>query len=141
MALFTTNQGLKSLAEKLGLTILPHDELITADSIESLELLKLLGFQEGKTSSTSQFDLVFVHIGTDDSVEKIDALVGNILQIAPLGSDISSRLHLSVVMSYGKALDSNLSLLRSNSENSNLHKLFPRQSYTMRGYNHRDNVR
>ncbi|XP_026451060.1 uncharacterized protein LOC113351257 [Papaver somniferum] len=84
----------------------------------SSELLKLLGFEGGKTSETSEFDLVFVH------VDLINSLVGGILQIAQPGSEISSRLHLSVVMSYGTSVDN---------EDSSL--LFPRQSYTTTGLN------
>nr|XP_028962588.1 uncharacterized protein LOC114826468 isoform X2 [Malus domestica] len=108
------------------------------------ELLQLLGFQEGKAAESSQYDLVFVHVGAGE-VEYLNALVGGISQIDQPGSEVSSRLHLSVVLSYGKVSeneDTNLSVsIRRDDENSNLSKLVPRQSYTVKGENPREDVR
>ncbi|TQD77463.1 hypothetical protein C1H46_037000 [Malus baccata] len=108
------------------------------------ELLKLLGFQEGKAVESSQYDLVFVHVGAAE-VEYLNALVGAISQIDQPGSEVSSRLHLSVVLNYGKVSENdvtNLSVsIRIDDENSDLARLIPRQSYTMKGQNPRKDVR
>ncbi|KAJ6361623.1 hypothetical protein OIU78_002117 [Salix suchowensis] len=120
-AIITNNPGLKSFGGKLGLTVFSFNDIngngfslsgSSTDFVTS-ELLKLLGFQEGKTLETSQFDLVFVHVGAGErvngegqktiaiDVEYIDALVDGIMRIAQPGSEIGSRLHLSLVMSFG----------------------------------------
>ncbi|KAK9208220.1 hypothetical protein WN944_000574 [Citrus x changshan-huyou] len=164
-ALITTNSRLKSFGDKLGFATLQLNELIeTSDSLSgspievmASELLKLLGFQRGKMEEVSQFDLVLVHIGAgektnDDKgkavahdLEYINALVGVILQMAQPASEVGSRLHLSVVLSYGQVLEadnSNLSVLISIDEKSfDLSALFPRQSYTMKGETSRNDVR
>ncbi|KAL5769069.1 hypothetical protein ACOSP7_015625 [Xanthoceras sorbifolium] len=164
-ALVTNNSRLKFLGGKLGLTTLQLNELIeTSDTLSGLPLdvvatglLKLLGFQGGKIAESSQFDLVFVHVGAGEKMngekdnafandtEYINALVGSILQITQPGSEVDSRLHLSVVMSYGHVMEadkSNLSILiPKDVKNSDLLKLVPRQSYTMKGENPRNDVR
>ncbi|KAK3224548.1 hypothetical protein Dsin_011573 [Dipteronia sinensis] len=165
-ALITNNSSLKSFGGKLGFTTLQLNELIETsdDTLSGLSLdvvasglLKLLGFEGGKIMEASQFDLVFVHIAAGEkmNVEKdnafandteyINALLGGILQIAQPGSEVGLRLHLSVVMSYGYAMEadqSNLSILiPKDDKNSNLSRLFPRQSYTMKGENPRNDVR
>ncbi|KAL5838601.1 hypothetical protein ACOSQ3_015770 [Xanthoceras sorbifolium] len=164
-ALATNNSRLKFLGGKLGLTTLQLNELIeTSDTLSGLPLdvvatglLKLLGFQGGKIAESSQFDLVFVHVGAGEKMngekdnafandtEYINALVGSILQITQPGSEVDSRLHLSVVMSYGHVMEadkSNLSILiPKDVKNSDLLKLVPRQSYTMKGENPRNDVR
>lgn len=164
-ALITTNSRLKSFGDKLGFATLQLNELIeTSDSLSgspidvvASELLKLLGFQRGKMEEVSQFDLVLVHIGAgektnDDKgkavahdLEYINALVGVILQMAQPATEVGSRLHLSVVLSYGQVLEadnSNLSVLISIDEkSSDLSALFPRQSYTMKGETPRNDVR
>ncbi|KAL9443285.1 hypothetical protein AB3S75_016611 [Citrus x aurantiifolia] len=164
-ALITTNSRLKSFGDKLGFATLQLNELIeTSDSLSgspidvvASELLKLLGFQRGKMEEVSQFDLVLVHIGpgektNDDKgkavahdLEYINALVGVILQMAQPAGEVGSRLHLSVVLSYGQVLEadnSNLSVLISIDEkSSDLSALFPRQSYTMKGETPRNDVR
>ncbi|XP_059453883.1 uncharacterized protein LOC132184316 isoform X2 [Corylus avellana] len=164
-AIITNNPSLKSFGAKIGCSVLEFDDLmknlpclaeLPADVVAS-KLLNLLGFKEGKTLEISEYDLIFVHIGdgekvngernkavADDTVY-VNALVGGIVQIAQPGSEISSRLHLSLVMSYGNVPEDNdpkLSVLINKDEkNSDLSVLFPRQSYTVRGENPRKDVR
>ncbi|XP_061374732.1 uncharacterized protein LOC133316948 [Gastrolobium bilobum] len=162
-AILTNNSSLKSFSAKLGFSVLQLDELVKDCSAElqynviALELLKLLGFQEGKVLDNNQFDLIFFHIGAGEKlnsyeqkviasdVEYIDALVGDIMSQAQPGSDISSRLHFSLVMSYGKVLqddDSKFSVLkRKDEKNSYLSMLYPLQSYAMKGGVPRKDVR
>ncbi|XP_026380336.1 uncharacterized protein LOC113275113 isoform X1 [Papaver somniferum] len=159
-AIVSTNSNVKSFGRYLGFTVLEFDNLTkdkpSFDEPLACELLKLLGFHGGETLETSEFDLVFVHLGCSEKVnvvkeegvgnevEYINSLVGGILQIAQPGSEIASRLHLSVVMSYGASVDdedSSLLQLNSLKENSNLSLLFPRQSYTMKGANLLNNIR
>lgn len=163
-AIVTNNSSLKSFGGKLGFTVMQTDELIKnnhplseppVDAVAS-ELLKLLGFQEGKTLETSQFDLIFMHIGAGEKadgqtdivandIEYINGLVGRIMQTAEPGSEIGCRLHLSLVMSYGavsKDDDPSLSVLVTKDENnSDLSLFFPRQSYSMKGGNPRNDIR
>lgn len=165
-AIITNNSTLKSFGVKFGFSVLQSNELNRinqprAEPLETFvasELLKLLGFHEGKALDMSQFDLVFVHVGAGEKVndekgetisndmEYFNSLVGGVLHEAQPGSEISSRLHLSVVMSYGSVLEddnnSNLSvLINKNGKSSKLAPLFPRQSYTMKGENQRKDVR
>ncbi|KAM1012804.1 hypothetical protein ACFX2I_042887 [Malus domestica] len=151
-AIFTNNSSLKSFGTKLGLSVFQIDGFLKNSpagaeqpvDFGACELLQLLGFQEGKAAESSQYDLVFVHVGAGE-VEYLNALVGGISQIDQPGSEVSSRLHLSVVLSYGKVSeneDTNLSVsIRRDDENSNLSKLVPRQSYTVKGENPREDVR
>ncbi|OMO66923.1 Recoverin [Corchorus capsularis] len=158
-ALLTNNSSLKSFGEMLGFNVLPLNGLLgnsnfpsttSADNLAS-ELLTLLGFQEGKILDASQFDLVIVHIGSGENLdgagdmEFTNALIGAIMVVAQAGSEIASRLHLSLVLGYGcvsTADDPGLSILSPNCEkNSPLSELFPRQSYTMRGESPRNDVR
>lgn len=164
-AIITNNPSLKSFGAKIGCSVLEFDDLmknlpclaeLPADVVAS-KLLNLLGFKEGKTLEISEYDLVFVHVGdgekvngegnkavADDTVY-VNALVGGIVQIAQPGSEISSRLHLSLVMSYGNVPEDNdpkLSVfINKDEKNSDLSVLFPRQSYTVRGENPRKDVR
>lgn len=154
-AILTNNSSLKSFSAERGFSVLQLDELVkdqTAelqDNVAAIELLKLLGFHEGKVQDNNRFDLVFFHIGAGEKVdsyeqkriaadiEYINASVGGIMNQAQPGSDIGSRLHLSLVMSYGNVLeddDSKYSLLkRVDEKNSYLSMLFPLQSYAMKG--------
>ncbi|XP_016689675.1 uncharacterized protein [Gossypium hirsutum] len=127
-AILSNNSGLKSFGEKLG-------------------------FNEGKVTESNQFDLVILHIGSGENlnansgndVEFLNALLGAIMSIAKPGTEIRSRLLLSLVMSYGsvsKADELGLSILSTKYEkNPNLSALFPNQSYTMRGESQRNDVR
>lgn len=166
-ATVTSNSKLSSFVEKLGFTVLPHEQLKeachgldqepTVDAVCS-NLLNLLGIQGGKVSATSPFDLIFIHIGagecaggTEEEVrasgtEYVNSLVGHIMHMAQPGSEISSRLHLSLVMSYGdiSARDSSQYSVLSSRDvwTSNLSRLYhPRQSYTMRGEIPREDIR
>ncbi|OIW15006.1 hypothetical protein TanjilG_28265 [Lupinus angustifolius] len=162
-AILTNNSSLKSFSAKLGFTVLHFDELLkdhTAelqDKVAALELLKLLGFDEGKVLDNNRFDIVFFHIGAGEKVnsyeqetiaadmEYVDALVGEIMSQSQPGSDIGSRLHLSLVMSYGNVLeDDNLKYSvskRGDEKNSSFSTLFPLQSYAMKGGFARKDVR
>ncbi|KAF7817394.1 uncharacterized protein G2W53_031363 [Senna tora] len=160
-ALLTKNSSLKSFGAKLGFSVLQLDELVKACNadlqvnVEALELLKLLGFQEGKVADTNHLDIIFYHIGAGESVESneqkviaadmeyVNSLVGGIMCQAQPGSDISSRLHLSVVMSYGNVsmYDSSKFSVSKSGENSHLSTLLPSQSYTMKGEIPREDVR
>lgn len=155
-AVVTSNPSLKSFGTKIGFTVLGSKEYATnvEDSSEASDLFKLLGFQEGKTLDNSQFDIVFVHIGAGEKKDKavandleyFNSLVGDIMNLAEPGSEVGSRLHFSVVMSYGSVSEDDDSskssvLVTRDEKNSNLSSLFPRQSYTMRGENQRKDVR
>ncbi|CAA2975910.1 Hypothetical predicted protein [Olea europaea subsp. europaea] len=156
-AIITNNASLKSFGGKLGITMLQWDGLIdnehTLADLQLLasELLKLLGFQEEKMLNTSQFDLIFVHVGADEKVmylkdiELINGLVSELMHIAQPGTDIGSRLHTSVIMSYGAALEddnSKFSVSDANQKNNfGVPQLYPRQSYTMKGGKPQANVR
>lgn len=161
-AILTNNSCLKSFGVKLGLTVLQLNDLMKSNpldtkSSDASELLKLLGFQDGKVMATSQFDLVFVHVGasekvngekykaTVNNIEYLNSLVGSVMHIAQPGSEISTRLHFSVVLSYGNISEidgPSLTVLSLKDENnSHLSVLVPRQSYTMRGESERNNIR
>ncbi|KAG6671907.1 hypothetical protein I3842_16G027800 [Carya illinoinensis] len=163
-ALITNNRNLQFFGAKLGLTVLKSDELVKnpcllAESpadVVALECLNFLGFKEGKTLETSEYDLVFVHVGdgkrvndekneaVTNDMEYVNALVGGIMQRAQPGSEIGSRLHFSLVMSYSDVTaddEANLSVLITKDKDSSLSILFPHQSYTMRGENPRKDVR
>ncbi|XVF35345.1 hypothetical protein REPUB_Repub18cG0137600 [Reevesia pubescens] len=164
-SLLTNNSSLKSFGETLGFNVLHLNGLFgntnsppasTVDNLAS-QLLNLLGFQEGKIAESSQFDLVIFHVGSGENlnVEKgkapasdmefMNALLGSIMLVAQPGTEIGSRLHLSLVMGFGyvsKADDPGLSILSPNYEkNPHLSALFPHQSYTMRGESTRNDVR
>ncbi|KAB2627896.1 hypothetical protein D8674_032691 [Pyrus ussuriensis x Pyrus communis] len=150
-AIFTNNSSLKSFGTKLGLNVFQIDGFLKNSpagaeqpvDFGASELLKLLGFQEGKAAELSQYELVFVHVGAGE-VEYLNALVGGVSQIDQPGSEVSSRLHSSVVLSHGKVSeneDTNLSVsIRRDDLNSNLSKLVPRQSYSVKGENPREYV-
>ncbi|XP_010245767.1 PREDICTED: uncharacterized protein LOC104589224 isoform X2 [Nelumbo nucifera] len=155
-AIFTTNARVRSFGRNLGFTALQFDELIddnislnnTPQNILSSKLLKLLGFEEGKTMERGDFDLVIVHIGhgdkenelqkkiLSDEVEWINALVGGFFQMPQLASEVGSRILFYLVMSYGTVSDDgdpSLSNFISQKEtDSDLSSLIPLQSYTMK---------
>ncbi|KAK6912804.1 hypothetical protein RJ641_022405 [Dillenia turbinata] len=159
--IITNNTAVKSFGEKLGFGVLQFKELLTDCEVSlelvTLKILELLGFQDGRAVEASQFDLVVVHIRAGEKadilehkitigdIELVDGLAGKVMHIAQPRSEIGSRLHLSVVMSYGAVSmeeDPSLSILQTQDPNRNdLSVLFPRQSYTMRGESPRKNVR
>ncbi|KAF2287040.1 hypothetical protein GH714_037107 [Hevea brasiliensis] len=75
-AIITNIPCLKPFGRKLGITVLQFSDLngndgsLSGTSVDCVtsELLKLLGFQEGGTIQTSQFDFVLVHIGAGERV-------------------------------------------------------------------------
>jgi hypothetical protein len=160
-AIFTNHSGLKSFSTKLGFSVVQLDELVKQQTSESkdsdvvaVELLKLLGFQKGKVLDNNQFDLVFLHVGAGEKVngseqnadvEFVDALIGAIMRQAQPGSDVGSRLHLSVVMSYGKVLEDDESRFsvskKVDEKDSCFSTLYPLQSYAMKGGAPRKDVR
>lgn len=71
-AIVSTNLNVESFGRYLGFTVLEFDDL-TKDRPSfaeppTSELLTLLGFQGGKILETSEFDLVFVHVGCGEKV-------------------------------------------------------------------------
>lgn len=156
-ATVTDNLGLKSFGGILGFKVLQWDELCreSDSSAESpnlaSELLKLLGFEDGKIIDSNDFDLVVVHVGAGEKmngykdVEFVNCLVGDLLHIAQSETDIGSRLHMSVIMSYGATLENDhleISVSDSKPENnSEISLLFPRQSYTVKAGKPRENIR
>lgn len=155
-AVVTCNPSL-DLGRRLGLTTLLLNELsdnshlLDDSALIASELLKLLGFLEGKTLEQNQFDILFVHIGACElpnglvDINHLNGLVGALINVAKPGTEISYRLHLSVLMSYGAVYGnetSDLSLLDAKHDSKpELSLLFPRQSYTVKGGKQRDNVR
>lgn len=151
-AIVTTSPAVKCFGEKLGFTAVEFEKLRDGQSSEvtANEWLKLLGFQDGKTLDKDHFDLVFLHIGThikenrQNDLEYMNNLIGSILQAAQPGSEMGSRLHLSLIMSYGAEMenDPNLSLVSLYDGNqSEYSSLSPRQSYTLKGVNLRKGIR
>ncbi|KAK4422229.1 hypothetical protein Salat_1805200 [Sesamum alatum] len=156
-ATVTDDLGLKSFGGMLGFKVLQWNELCRKS--ESLaespnfasELLKLLGVQDGKIIDSNDFDLVVVHVGAGEEmnghkdVEFVNSLVGDLLHMAQSETDVGSRLHMSVIMSYGATLgNDHLELSFSDSKpenNSEFSLLFPRQSYTMKAGKPRENIR
>ncbi|KAK4755913.1 hypothetical protein SAY87_009670 [Trapa incisa] len=143
-ALFSDHPSLASFAARLGFTVMGLSK-------GGQEVTSYLGFVGGKAPE-SHFDVVFLHAGEGEELDYdigyLNNLVGNILQEAQCRSEIGSSLHLSVVMSYGKVpadLVKDISIPRPRPPcqgGSNLSsKLIPRQSYTLRGEDPRENVR
>nr|AFO66498.1 putative rhomboid family protein [Brassica napus] len=150
-ALVTDNSSLTSFGKMIGLDVLQLNEIHqkSDDSFSSdataTELLRLLGFEGGKCLDMSLYDSVFVHIG-GDNVGTVDSLIGSIMRMSQPGSETASRLHLSVVLSYGSVTDKDVSVFPvKNTPQEGINPAFqglvPRQSYTMRGEKTRDNVR
>ncbi|XP_077231785.1 uncharacterized protein LOC143864822 [Tasmannia lanceolata] len=159
-AIFTTCAGVENFGRNLGFSILDFDQLIKNNHSyndprevpdpfsTACELLRSLGFQGDEILEKSDFDLVFVHIGAGEKatslkdrvnntgIEWVNTLVGAIMQIAQPGSPIASRLHLSLVMSYGAVPEnedhSSSILISQKGINSDLSVLCPHQSYAMK---------
>ncbi|GAB4854438.1 hypothetical protein Ancab_023021 [Ancistrocladus abbreviatus] len=144
-AMVTDSSAVKCFGEKLGFIAVELDNLKNDEpsmGLAASELLKLLGFENGKALETNQFDLVFVHIGPH--AEYMNNLVGQILQNVQPGSEIGSRLHFSLLASYGTALEDNpnISLLCAHERNnSDISVIYPLQSYTMKGGKPRTDIR
>ncbi|XP_057776030.1 uncharacterized protein LOC130994913 isoform X1 [Salvia miltiorrhiza] len=157
-AIVTDNLSVKSFGGMMvGFKVFSWNKMSENDgsSAESShlasELLKLLGFQEGQILDSSIYELVFVHIGANTKmngvagVDLVNCLVGDLLHKASSESYIGSRLHTSVIMSYGATLgddDLHLSISNATSEDDGeLSRLIPRQSYMMKAGKPRENIR
>ncbi|PAN03907.1 hypothetical protein PAHAL_1G028400 [Panicum hallii] len=116
----------------------------------------LLGFSDGNVQEASEFDLVFMHVAMENTSSKLgklgmkadlnrlEKLVGAIMDAAPIGSAIASRIHVSLILSYGSASGNKdeFSILTSSTEtDSDLNLLRPRQSYTMKAGHALEDVR
>lgn len=140
-ALFADHSSLVSFAAKVGIQVISLSK-------GSHAVMSYFGLM-GDSTLDSHFDVVFVHAGAgeklDSDMEWVNNFVGDILKEAHRRPEMGSRLHLSVVMSYGKfpaGSDTDFSVLSHKYEaDSKLSKLIPRQSYTLRGEDPRDNVR
>ncbi|XP_010916328.1 uncharacterized protein [Elaeis guineensis] len=168
-AIITACPNVRSFARELGFSVLKIDELIMQnDPFEkhpqelpeelTSKLLKLLGFAGGKVLEKSEFDLVILHIRTSEKskdlkekmvdgtgVDWLNMLIGGIMQATQPGLDIASRLHFSIILSYGTvsaSQDSCSFILNSGTEtNSSLSFLRPCQSYNMKGGKILDGIR
>lgn len=168
-ALFTTGPSLGAFTRDLGVAVFETDELylkvnggqhkqkLTEGSSVAQPLLSLLGFSDGNVLEKSDFDLVFLHIKPDERVsvlkdkvvinidtDWLNKLVGDILQMAQPKSEIASRFHLSLVLSYGTVDgkdNSSSTSISTTKMDSDLSLLRPRQSYTMKGGKLLDDVR
>nr|GMD95877.1 uncharacterized protein LOC109158375 [Ipomoea batatas] len=155
-AIITDNSSLNGFCGHLGFTVLQLEDLVhisldvVNSSLLACELLKLLGFQDGKVLETRQFDLVILHVGSSktstlEDIEHVNGLVGELINEAQPGTGVGSQLHLSVLLSFGAVLEnenSSFSVASNRHENNpELSALFPRQSYTLKGGKPRENVR
>ncbi|KAJ3708876.1 hypothetical protein LUZ61_012581 [Rhynchospora tenuis] len=103
--IFSRFPSVSSLASDLSLSPLPLEETELPS-----KLLALLGFSEGNVLEASEYDLLLLHITSEmlktqkvkSTADWLDHLVGGILESATPGSAVSSRLHMSVVLSYEK---------------------------------------
>ncbi|CAN0924982.1 hypothetical protein LINGRAHAP2_LOCUS34498 [Linum grandiflorum] len=154
-AVVTNNPSLNSFGRKLGFTVLPFND-VSCESM-GLELMNMLGFQQGSVLDISQFDILFVHLGSEEAkdgdkddygpkdVAYMNSLVDGIMHAAEPSSAIGSRLHLSLVMSYGSVSEADVTdtsiFISHDGMNPELSGLFPRQTYTMRGEKLRPDVR
>ena len=145
-AIFSSSPSIISLSSELSLSTLQLEE--TDSSELRSQLLSLLGFSGQNILEASEYDLVFLHVTSEtfktlkgkSAIDWLDQLVGAILEIATAGSAVSSRLHLSVVLSYETSSDrSRISLVKE--MNSDLGLLRPRQSYTMKNGKPLDEIR
>uniref|UniRef100_A0A0D9VBY7 Uncharacterized protein n=1 Tax=Leersia perrieri TaxID=77586 RepID=A0A0D9VBY7_9ORYZ len=163
-AMVTNSPLISSFAANLGFHVFGTEEFVgqSGSSTASKETgmisrsLSLLGFSEGNVQESSEFDLVFLHVamestnsklgklGMKTDLNRLDKLVGAIMEAAPISSAIASRIHVSVILSYGSTVENKNGFSISNSStetDSDLNLLRPRQSYTMKAGNILDNVR
>eukprot|EP00252_Welwitschia_mirabilis_P000994 TRINITY_DN10977_c0_g1_i1.p1 TRINITY_DN10977_c0_g1~~TRINITY_DN10977_c0_g1_i1.p1 ORF type:complete len:333 (-),score=59.33 TRINITY_DN10977_c0_g1_i1:155-1153(-) len=130
--------------------------------VAAFKLLSMLGIKssESAPAMTNEFELVFVHLGSNSLERKgndcsgfssanslwwIDSLIGAVLEILHHCDEAANCLHLSAVLSYGavapeKTNDASL-LCFSESLSPSLSVLYPRQSYTMKSGKQLNNVR
>ncbi|WVZ77971.1 hypothetical protein U9M48_025758 [Paspalum notatum var. saurae] len=163
-AMITNCPRVSSFAANLGFQVFQTNDFATQSGSSSItkevgvinRAFGLLGFSDGNVQETSEFDLVFMHVAMENTSSKLgklgmktdlnrlEKLVGAIMEAAPIGSSIASRIHVSVILSYGSASGNKdeYSILTSSTEtDSDLNLLRPRQSYTMKAGHALDDVR
>ncbi|XP_047076294.1 uncharacterized protein LOC124686379 [Lolium rigidum] len=165
-AMVTNCPAVNSFAANLGFHVFGTEDFAAQSGSDSgsskdtrviSRALGLLGFSEGGVQDSSEFDLVFLHVATENTVGKLgklgmrtdlnrlDKLVAAVMEAAPAGSPVAARVHVSVVLSYGSATGNKeeacLIVNSSTETDSDLKLLRPRQSYTMKAGNMLDDVR
>lgn len=144
-----------SFAENLGFNVFRSEDLAVKSGSSSATkeigvingALDLLGFSDGNVQETFEFDLIFMHVAMENTSSKLgklgmkadlnrlEKLVGAIIEAVPTSSAIASRIHVSVILSYGSASENKDEFSISNSStvtDSDLNLLRPRQSCTMK---------
>ncbi|CAL5060421.1 unnamed protein product [Urochloa decumbens] len=163
-AIVTNCPRVSSFASNLGFHVFQTNDFAVQSGSSSVtkevgvinRAFGLLGFSDGNVQEASEFDLVFVHVAMENTSSKLgklgmkadlnrlEKLVSAIMEAAPVGSAIASRIHVSVMLSYGSASGNKdeFSLLTSSTEtDSDLNLLRPRQSYTMKAGHTLEDVR
>ncbi|KAL6888539.1 hypothetical protein ACP4OV_009565 [Aristida adscensionis] len=163
-AMVTNCPRVSSFAVNLGFHVFRTDDFASQSGSSNVtkeigvinRAFGLLGFSDGNVQEVSEFDLIFVHVAMENTSSKLgklgmkadlnrlDKLVGTIMEAAPVGSAIASRIHVSVLLSYGSAIGNKDEFSISNSStetDSDLGLLRPRQSCTMKAGNTLDDVR
>ncbi|KAJ1277801.1 hypothetical protein BS78_04G030700 [Paspalum vaginatum] len=163
-AMITNCPRVCSFAANLGFQVFQTNDFATQSGSSSVtkevgvinRAFGLLGFSDGNVQETSEFDLVFMHVAMENTSSKLgklgmktdlnrlEKLVGAVMEAAPIGSAIASRIHVSVILSYGSASGNKdqFSILASSTEtDSDLNLLRPRQSCTMKAGHALDDVR
>uniref|UniRef100_A0ACD5Z955 Uncharacterized protein n=1 Tax=Avena sativa TaxID=4498 RepID=A0ACD5Z955_AVESA len=164
-AMVTNCPGVSSFAANLGFSVFGSEDFAVQSGSDSSSkdtriinlAFGLLGFLEGIVKDSSEFDLVFVHVAMENTASKLgklgmktdlnrlDKLVAAVMEAAPVGSAIATRIHVSVICSYGSATEkkeeSCLILNSSTETDSDLKLLRPRQSYTVKAGKTLDDVR
>uniref|UniRef100_A0A0D9VBY6 Uncharacterized protein n=1 Tax=Leersia perrieri TaxID=77586 RepID=A0A0D9VBY6_9ORYZ len=119
-----------------------YDDLFPAKNEETGGEIAQLDPQQLAVPKLSESKLGKLGMKTD--LNRLDKLVGAIMEAAPISSAIASRIHVSVILSYGSTVENKNGFSISNSStetDSDLNLLRPRQSYTMKAGNILDNVR
>ncbi|KAL5211906.1 hypothetical protein ABZP36_022753 [Zizania latifolia] len=163
-AMVTNCPLVSSFAVNLGFHVCSTEDFVSQSGSSNVSKdagiiahsLRLLGFKDGNVQEASEFDLVFLHVAMENTNSKLgklgmktdlnrfDKLVGAVMEAVPVSSAIASRIHVSVILSYGSAAENKNEFSISNSStdtDSDLNLLRPRQSYTMKAGNTLDDVR
>ncbi|XP_006646851.1 uncharacterized protein LOC102702068 isoform X2 [Oryza brachyantha] len=163
-AMVTNCPLVSSFAANLGFRVFRTEDFVAQSGSSTVSketgtisrASSLLGFSEGNVQEASEFDLVFLHVAMENTnsklgklgmktdLNRLDKLVGAIMEAAPISSAIASRIHVSVILSYGSAAENKDEFSISNSSteiDSDLNLLRPRQSYTMKAGNTLNDIR
>ncbi|RLN09461.1 hypothetical protein C2845_PM11G13920 [Panicum miliaceum] len=163
-AMVTNCPRISSFAANIGFHVFQTNDFAAQSSSSSVtkevgvinRAFGLLGFSDGNVQEASEFDLVFMHVAMENTSSKLgklgmkadlnrlEKLVGTIMEAAPVGSAVASRIHVSLILSYGSASGNKdeFSILTSSTEtDSDLNLLCPRQSYTMKAGHALEDVR